>query len=71
MSVAVLHSRALAGVASPRVTVEVHIAGGLPGIHIVGLPEAEVREARDCVFHANVDSDSTANWTPIPRETGQ
>jgi len=49
MSVAVLHSRALAGVASPRVTVEVHIAGGLPGIHIVGLPEAEVREARDRV----------------------
>ena len=47
MSVAVLHSRALAGVAAPRVAVEVHIAGGLPGINIVGLPDAEVREARD------------------------
>jgi magnesium chelatase family protein len=31
------------------VAVEVHIAGGLPGIHLVGLPEAEVREARDRV----------------------
>ena len=47
MSVAVLHSRALAGVTAPRVAVEVHIAGGLPGINIVGLPDAEVREARD------------------------
>ena len=49
MSVAVLHSRALAGVSAPRVTVEVHIAGGLPGIHLVGLPDTEVREARDRV----------------------
>ncbi len=49
MSVAILHSRSLAGVAAPRVAVEVHIAGGLPGIHLVGLPEAEVREARDRV----------------------
>ncbi len=49
MSVAILHSRSLAGAAAPRVTVEVHIAGGLPGIHLVGLPEAEVREARDRV----------------------
>ena len=49
MSVAVLHSRALAGVAAPRVAVEVHLSGGLPGVHIVGLPEAEVREARDRV----------------------
>jgi len=24
-----------------------------------------------CVFHANVDTDSAANWTLIPRETGQ
>lgn len=28
-------------------------------------------EEHVCVFHANVDSDSTANWTPIPRQTGQ
>jgi magnesium chelatase family protein len=49
MPVAILHSRSLAGVSAPRVAVEVHIAGGLPGIHLVGLPEAEVREARDRV----------------------
>jgi magnesium chelatase family protein len=49
MSVAIIHSRSLAGVNAPRVAVEVHIAGGLPGINIVGLPDAEVREARDRV----------------------
>ena len=49
MPVATLHSRALAGVSAPRVTVEVHLAGGLPGIHLVGLPDTEVREARDRV----------------------
>ena len=49
MAVAVIHSRALAGVAAPHVTVEVHLAGGLPGVHVVGLAETEVREARDRV----------------------
>ena len=49
MPVAVVGSRALAGAAAPRVTVEVHLSGGLPAFHLVGLPEAEVREARDRV----------------------
>ncbi|MEO8344277.1 MAG: YifB family Mg chelatase-like AAA ATPase [Betaproteobacteria bacterium] len=49
MTVAIVQSRSLAGIAAPRVAVEVHIAGGLPGVHLVGLPEAEVREARDRV----------------------
>src|SRR5947209_1910649 len=49
MAVAVVRSRALAGVHAPVVTVEVHLAGGLPGVRLVGLPEAEVREARDRV----------------------
>ena len=31
------------------VTVEVHLSGGLPGMHMVGLPETAVREARDRV----------------------
>jgi magnesium chelatase family protein len=31
------------------VTVEVHLGPGLPAFHIVGLPDAEVREARDRV----------------------
>jgi magnesium chelatase family protein len=49
MSVAIVHSRALSGVSAPGVSVEVHLAGGLPGVHIVGLAETEVREARDRV----------------------
>lgn len=49
MSLAVLHSRALAGLDAPPVTVEVHLANGLPSFTIVGLPEAEVRESRDRV----------------------
>ena len=49
MTVATVASRALAGVDAPEVTVEVHLGPGLPSFHIVGLPDAEVREARDRV----------------------
>ncbi len=49
MALAVLHSRALAGFEAPPVTVEVHLAGGLPSFTIVGLPDTEVKEARDRV----------------------
>jgi len=49
MTVAIVHSRGLTGVTAPRVSVEVHLSGGLPGVHIVGLAETEVREARDRV----------------------
>jgi magnesium chelatase family protein len=49
VALAVLYSRALAGMEAPPVTVEVHLANGLPSFAIVGLPEAEVREARDRV----------------------
>jgi magnesium chelatase family protein len=49
MSLAVTLSRAQEGVAAPQVMVEVHLSAGLPGTHIVGLPEAAVREARDRV----------------------
>ena len=38
MSVAVLHSRSLAGADAPPVTVEVHLGNGLPSFNIVGLP---------------------------------
>ena len=47
MSLALVHSRARAGVSAPPVRVEVHLSGGLPQTHIVGLPEAAVRESRD------------------------
>ncbi len=47
-----VHTRAQVGVASPSVTVETHIGGGLPRFALVGLPEAAVREARDRVRSA-------------------
>lgn len=49
MSLAVLYSRALCGMDAPLVTVEVHLANGLPRFTIVGLPEAEVKESKDRV----------------------
>lgn len=49
MSLALVHSRARAGVAAPAVKVEVHLGGGVPRMSIVGLPEAAVREAKDRV----------------------
>ncbi len=80
MAVVVVNSRALAGVAAPAVAVEVHVTGGLPGIHIVGLPDAEVREARDRVRSAiqNAQFDFPArkviiNLAPadLPKESGR
>ena len=49
MTIALVASRALAGIDAPEVTVEVHLGPGLPAFHIVGLPDTEVREARDRV----------------------
>jgi len=49
MSLALVHSRAQHGVAAPEVRVEVHLAGGLPAMSIVGLPAAAVRESKDRV----------------------
>lgn len=49
MSLATVYSRAQNGLAADLVTVEVHLAPGLPGLNIVGLPEAAVREAKDRV----------------------
>ena len=80
MGVAVVRSRALVGASAPCVTVEVHLAGGLPAFHLVGLPEAEVREARDRVRAAlqNAQYDFptrkvTVNLAPadLPKESGR
>ncbi|HEU4458950.1 MAG TPA: YifB family Mg chelatase-like AAA ATPase [Methylibium sp.] len=49
MNLALVHGRARAGVHAPAVRVEVHLAGGLPRMSIVGLPAAAVREAKDRV----------------------
>ncbi len=49
MTLAVCLSRAQAGMDAPLVTVEVQLANGLPGLSIVGLPEAAVKESKDRV----------------------
>jgi magnesium chelatase family protein len=49
MSLAIVHSRAQEGINAPEVSVEVHLANGLPAFSIVGLPETAVRESRDRV----------------------
>ena len=80
MSLAVVHSRALAGLDAPPVTVEVHLANGLPAFNIVGLPDTEVKESRDRVRAALVNSRFdfparriTVNLAPaeLPKESGR
>lgn len=56
MSLAILFSRARDGISAPLVTVEVHIANGLPSLSIVGLPEMAVRESKDRVRGAILNS---------------
>jgi len=56
MSLALVYSRAQAGMAAPLVTVEVHISNGLPSLSIVGLPETAVRESKDRVRGAILNS---------------
>ena len=56
MSLATVVSRASVGIEAPPVQVEVHITGGLPRFAIVGLPEATVRESKDRVRSAIINS---------------
>ncbi|MEP0175957.1 MAG: YifB family Mg chelatase-like AAA ATPase [Paraglaciecola sp.] len=56
MSLAIVYSRATVGIDAPLVTVEVHLANGLPCFNLVGLPEASVREAKDRVRSALINS---------------
>lgn len=80
MSLAVVHSRGLVGVDAPPVSVEVHLANGLPAFHIVGLPDAEVRESRERVraslLHSGFDFPNrriTVNLAPadLPKGSGR
>ena len=52
MNPSTVHTRALHGVDAPPVVVEVGITNGIPGIHVVGLPQKEVRESSSRVRHA-------------------
>lgn len=56
MSLARIYSRAQQGIDAPEISIEVHLANGLPSISIVGLPEAAVRESKDRVRAAILNS---------------
>ncbi len=80
MSLAIIYTRGRQGIAAPLVTVEVHIANGLPALNIVGLPEAAVKESKDRVRGALINCNFefpmqrvTVNMAPadIPKEGGR
>ena len=81
MSLAVIASRALDGLNALEVQVEVHLANGLPGFTLVGLADTEVRESRERVRAALVNSGFafphnkriTVNLSPadLPKESGR
>jgi len=56
MSFAQVHTRSVVGLHAPKVMVEVHLSQGLPALTIVGLPEAAVRESKDRVRSALINS---------------
>ena len=56
MSFAQIFTRSVVGLNAPSVMVEVHLSQGLPAITIVGLPEASVRESKDRVRSAIINS---------------
>jgi magnesium chelatase family protein len=80
MNLAVLRSRALTGIAAPPVRVETHLANGLPVFTIVGLADTGVRESRERVRAAILNSGYefpnrriTVNLAPadLPKESGR
>ena len=80
MSLTQLQTRAQLGIDAPEVRVEVHISNGLPAFTVVGLPETAVREARDRVRSAILNSGFefparriTVNLAPadLPKEGGR
>jgi magnesium chelatase family protein len=56
MALAIVYTRASIGMEAPLVTVEAHISNGLPGLTLVGLPETAVKESRDRVRSALLNS---------------
>jgi magnesium chelatase family protein len=81
MTLALVHSRALDGLNAPEITVEVHLANGLPSFTLVGLADTEVKEARERVRAALLTSGLafphnkriTVNLAPadLPKESGR
>ncbi|MEO1899833.1 MAG: YifB family Mg chelatase-like AAA ATPase, partial [Methylococcales bacterium] len=80
MSLAIIYSRGRTGINAPLVTIEVHISNGLPSLSIVGLPETAVKESKDRVRGAIINSHFefplqriTINLAPadLPKEGGR
>lgn len=79
MSLAIIHTRIHVGVQAQPVSVEIHLANGLPAFSIVGLPEKAVQESRERVRAAIANSQFefpsrriTVNLAPadLPKEGG-
>jgi magnesium chelatase family protein len=81
MSIAIVQSRALQGLEALAVTVEVHLANGLPSFTLVGLADVEVKEARERVRSALLNAGLefphnkriTVNLAPadLPKDSGR
>mgnify|MGYP000008054546 CR=1 FL=1 len=80
MSLSIINTRAQFGVDAPRVTVETHLSNGLPSLTMVGLPEMAVRESKERVRSALINSGFdfptrrvTINLAPadIPKQGGR
>lgn len=80
MSLAIVMSCAVRGLAALPVRVEVHVGSGLPAFHVVGLPDIGVRESRERVRSALINSGYefpagriTVNLAPadLPKESGR
>jgi len=81
MSLSLVQSRALLGLEAASVTVEVHLANGLPSFTLVGLADVEVKEARERVRSAIQNSGLefpnnkriTVNLAPadLPKDSGR
>ena len=80
MQLSVIKTRALVGIDAPLVRVETHLSSGLPGFNLVGMPETTVRESKDRVRSAIInshfdfpDAKITVNLAPadLPKEGGR
>ena len=80
MNLSNIYSRAGVGIEAPLVTIETHLSNGLPALSIVGLPETAVRESKDRVRSALMNSKLdfptrriTINLAPadLPKEGGR
>lgn len=80
MSLAIVYSRASSGISAPLVTVEAHLSAGTSAFNVVGLAEAAVKESRDRVRSAIMNTHFefpyrriTVNLAPadLPKEGGR